>query len=83
MRDLKFLMEARGFLSPLDEEMFFEWMNRLRCKGEYTDQDRKLAIRLSEVPNQEHLCIAHFIFLSLQHRSSTLTRVAGKLGVAP
>lgn len=55
MPDLEFFMEARGFLSPLDEEMFFEWMDRLRCKGEYIDQDRKFAIRLSEVPNQDHL----------------------------
>jgi hypothetical protein len=55
MPDLEFFMEARGFLSPLDEEMFFEWMDRLGCKGEYIDKDRKLSIRLAEEPNQDHL----------------------------
>lgn len=53
MADLRFFMEAHGFLSPLDEEMFWEWMNRLRCNGQYVDQHRKLAIRLSKMPNQD------------------------------
>jgi hypothetical protein len=35
--------------------MFFEWMDRLGCKGEYIDKDRKLSIRLAEEPNQDHL----------------------------
>jgi hypothetical protein len=53
--DLEFFVEARGFLSPLDEEIFWEWMDRLGCKGEFVDEDRRLAIRLSQVPNQDHL----------------------------
>ncbi len=64
MPDLKFFMEARGYLSPLDEEMFFEWMDRLGCEGEYVEEGRKLAIRLSEVLNQDHL----WMLISFFHR---------------
>jgi len=71
--DLEFFMEARGFLSPLDEEMFFEWMDRLGCKGEFVDEDRKLAIRLSEVPNQYYLwmLISFFYRYNINLRQST------------
>jgi hypothetical protein len=75
MADLEFFMEARGFLSPLDEEIFWVWMDRLECKGEYVDPDRKLAIRLAQAPNQDHLWMLISFFYRYDIDLRQLTRL--------